>query len=88
MTLQLANMQRPTPQTRLITLDLTAEDVLIAGHVLGLFIDEQLARLRNDIDSLTVTAVETLRMRVEMATRLRGKLPLYIEHGEPDADEQ
>lgn len=67
------------------TLDVNTDEMLLMVLLLGQFIDHQNAVLR---DATTDEEGEAARGRLDIATRLRGRLPLHIEYGEPDADEQ
>ncbi len=59
--------------------------MLIMTLLLGQFIDGQDRALRRD--GCTQEEAAQIRTRKEIATRLRGKLPLSIDYGPPDDDE-
>lgn len=58
------------------TLDVYPDEMLIMAMLLGQFIDDQNKALR---DAATENDSEQARARLDIATRLRGKLPLVIE---------
>lgn len=66
-----------------ITLDLAPEEILIMAVLLNRFVDEENEALRNSA-GWAPTAADKLRCRVEIATKLRGKLPLIIQ----DSDDE
>jgi len=66
------------------TIDVSADEALLMALLLGQFVDRQNKMLRGDV---TAHEAEDCRVRIELATRLRAKLPLSIEYGPPDDDE-
>jgi len=68
------------------TLDVSTDEMLLMALLLGQFIDAQIGLLRETSLECGNTT-EQVRARVEIATRLRGKLPLRIDYGPADDDE-
>lgn len=67
------------------TLDLNVDELLLLTLMLQQLIDSQNALLRSNPSQ---NDAEQARMRIEIATRLRGKLQMpTIEYGDADDDE-
>lgn len=69
-----------TPQT----LDAFPDEMLLMTLLLSQFIDGQLAL----VPQASANQMVDIRGRVEIAMKLRDRLPINIEYGEPDEDEQ
>lgn len=67
------------------TLDVEIDEMLMMALLLGQLVDNQQAVLREP--TTTEDQADQARTRIEIALRLRGKLPLHIDYGEPDDDE-
>lgn len=60
------------------TLDVSHDEMLIMTLLLTTFIASETQALRFAIDELTSEEVSQIRQRIEVASRLRGKLPMLI----------
>jgi len=54
--------------------------MLIMVMLLNPFIEAQQAQLRTDRERLSENDADQIRTRIDIAMRLRGKLPLTIRH--------
>lgn len=72
-----------------MTLDLRADEALLLVLILNSYVDEQLALLREETSA---TKADEIRIRLEIATSVRGNLPhvhdlaqaIHVQRGEPE----